>query len=88
MSGFFLAIDGHYPLNEFNWLTLSLALFVITGVIWAFVLIPLQKKIIQYSGDQAMYENYTRTSRIWDAIGSFAVIIPLIILYLMVMKPF
>ena len=88
ISGFLLALKSDYSLGEINWLTASLALFALTGLIWATLLLPLQKKMIKYSEEEFHRENYKKVSRTWDVIGTIATIIPLLILYLMVAKPF
>ena len=89
ITGFALAMKSNYPLQELNWLTASLVLFIVTGMIWGFILVPLQRKMIRYSNnDELQKAEYTRVSRTWDIIGTIAVMIPLVILYLMVTKPF
>ncbi|GAB4074900.1 DUF2269 domain-containing protein [Barrientosiimonas marina] len=88
ISGFILAADSSYTLHAINWLSVSLALFALTGVIWAAILLPLQRKMIHYSGEPFNQASYQKASRIWDVVGSLSTIIPLIILYLMIAKPF
>ena len=43
-SGFLLAFQSNYSLQEINWLTVSIGLFILTGVIWLSLLLPLQRK--------------------------------------------
>lgn len=88
ISGISLAIKSNYSLNEINWLTVSLALFTLTGVIWFTLLLPLQRKMIKYSGEEFNKIDYKKVSRTWDVIGTISLIIPILILYLMVAKPF
>lgn len=88
ISGFLLAIKSNYSLYEINWLTISLALFTITGVIWITLLLPLQRKMIKYSGEEFNKIEYKKVSRSWDVIGIISTIIPILILYFMVVKPF
>jgi len=88
ITGFLLAIKSNYSLDEINWLTISLALFAITGVIWITLLLPLQRKMIKYSGEEFNKIDYKKVSRTWDVIGTISTIIPILILYLMVAKPF
>jgi uncharacterized membrane protein len=75
-----------------NWLTLSLILFAITGFIWLAILIPLQLRMIRFSADivktGAISAEYRRTSRQWAIYGVAATFLPIVILYLMVMKGF
>lgn len=88
ITGILLAIKSNYSLEEINWLTISLALFAITGVIWITLLLPLQRKMIKYSSEKFNTIEYKKTSRTWDVIGIISTIIPILILYLMVAKPF
>lgn len=88
ISGFLLAIKSNYSLHEINWLTTSFALFTITGLIWVTLLLPLQRKMIKYSGVEFNKIDYKKASRTWDVIGTISTILPVIILYLMVVKPF
>lgn len=88
VSGFLLAIKSNYSLVEINWLTISLALFILTGIIWVTLLFPLQRKMILYSGEKSNKSKYKKASRTWDVIGIISTLIPIIILYLMVTKPF
>ncbi|WP_428909780.1 DUF2269 family protein [Niallia sp. Krafla_26] len=88
ITGFILATNRHYSFNELNWLTVSLGLFTLTGVIWLSFLLPLQRKMIKYSGEEFQITNYQKASRAWDMIGIIATIIPIVVLYLMVTKPF
>ena len=88
ISGFILAKKSNYPLDEINWLTISLTLFAITGLIWVIFLLPLQRKMIKYSEEKFSKSDYKKASRTWDIIGTISTIIPIIILYLMVAKPF
>ena len=82
ISGFLLAIKSNYSLDEINWLTISLALFTITGVIWITLLLPLQRKMIKYSGEEFNKIDYKKASRTWDVIGTISTIIPIIILFI------
>ena len=88
VSGFLLAVNSNYSLVEINWLTISLALFIVTGVIWVTLLFPLQRKMILYSGEKSNKSSYQKVSKTWDVIGIISTLIPIIILYLMVTKPF
>lgn len=87
-SGFLLAFQSNYSLQEINWLTVSIGLFILTGVIWLSLLLPLQRKMMKYSGTQFNDKKYWKISRTWDVIGTISVLLPVIILYLMIAKPF
>jgi|GEM_PF-914547 len=50
VSGIVMAGSSGFGFNGMNWLTASLVLFAVTGLIWGSVLIPLQKSMIRHSG--------------------------------------
>ncbi|WP_316568887.1 DUF2269 domain-containing protein [Neobacillus sp. YIM B06451] len=92
VSGSIMAARAGMPMSGFNWLMLSLILFAITGIIWAVILIPMQLKMIRYSADSiesgTISKDYQDSSRWWAVFGIAATLLPLVILYLMVMKGF
>jgi uncharacterized membrane protein len=92
VSGGIMAERAGYPLSGFNWLTLSLVLFAITGIIWGVMLIPLQRKMIRISAEcltaGTVSQEYRDASRAWAIYGTIATLLPIAILYLMVMKGF
>jgi uncharacterized membrane protein len=74
-----------------NWLIWGQALFVISGLIWIFVLIPTQiaqaREARALTNGSAIPESYWRHSRRWAIWGIIATIVPLANLYFMVFKP-
>lgn len=92
ISGSLMAGKSGISLTGINWLTLSLILFVITGVIWLVVLIPLQRRLIRFSAaivkTGMLSTEYRNASRQWTIFGVAATLLPIIILYMMVMKGF
>jgi len=91
-TGIILGIRGPYSMTEWNWLTLSLLLFIIMGILFIAILTPVQKRLILFSNKKHIKENgwdsYLLASGKWAIFGSLLTIIPLIILYLMTVKPF
>jgi len=91
-SGGLMASEAGYVLSGTDWLTFSLVLFGVTGVIWLVVLLPMQRAMIRYSAaaltDGKIPEAYRQASRRWNAFGVAATLIPVVILYLMVFKPY
>jgi len=91
-TGIILGIYGPYSMTEWNWLTLSLILFILMGIIFTTILTPIQKRLIQFSHKDYIKENgwnsYHTTSNQWAIYGTLLTIIPLAILYLMSIKPF
>lgn len=79
-------------MSELNWLSASIGLFVISGILWLLLLLPLQRKMIRYSKESldsgSIHKSYFKVSRLWMFYGLAATILPIIVLYLMVMKSF
>jgi uncharacterized membrane protein len=70
-----------------GWIAWSYALFGISGLIWALVLVPIQlRQRVLLRRDHAITREYLKLSRIWQISGAVATIVPLPILYLMVAK--
>lgn len=92
LSGGMMAARAGVSFSGFNWLVLSLILFALTGIIWAAILIPLQRKMIRSSArcieTGVISQAYRNASRSWAVFGIAATLLPVVILYLMVMKGF
>ena len=70
-----------------GWIAWSYALFGISGLIWAILLVPIQlRQRTLLRRDQAVTGEYLRLSRIWQISGAIATVVPLPILYLMITK--
>jgi len=74
-----------------KWLSWGYWLFIISGVIWLTVLVPVQimqgKIARQFAKDGDIPEKYWILGRVWAIFGTLATIIPLANLYWMVFKP-
>lgn len=92
VSGGLMAERAGYSWAGFNWLTLSLLLFLLTGVLWLGALLPLQRGMIRLSArameSGKMDKAFRRLSRTWDVVGTIAALLPVVILYLMIAKGF
>lgn len=92
VSGSVMAARSGIALSGMNWLTVSLIIFAVTGVIWAVVLIPMQRKMIRGSyrsiDSGAVTAEYVSASRVWAAFGTVSTLLPIAILYLMIAKGF
>lgn len=88
-----VVITGHLMAANYGgdtahaWISWSYALFGLSGLIWALVLVPLQlkqrallKKTTTITGE------YLQLSRIWQISGAIATVLPLPIVYLMITK--
>ena len=70
-----------------GWIAWSYALFTLSGLIWALVLVPIQlRQRTLLRRDRAITAEYLRLSRIWQFSGAIATVVPLPILYLMITK--
>ncbi|HEW98024.1 MAG: DUF2269 domain-containing protein [Candidatus Parabeggiatoa sp. nov. 3] len=74
-----------------RWLVWGYWLFIISGVIWVVVLIPVQikqaKMAKQFSENGVIPDLYWRLGQIWLVFGILATILPLLNIYWMVFKP-
>ena len=91
VTGILLAGLSGWERFQDLWLGLSLALLFMTAFIWAGVLIPLQLRMVRLSQEGAATGNldpaYTRASRRWSMFGGISTLLPIIILFLMVLRP-
>ncbi len=69
------------------WILWSYMLFGLSGLIWLFVLLPIQlrQRNLLRQSDQITTQ-YMRLSRLWQLWGALATLLPLPILYLMITK--
>lgn len=74
-----------------TWLVWGQALFVASGLIWAFILIPTQiaqaRQARAFANGNAIPGRYWQHNRRWAIWGAIATIVPLANLYFMVFKP-
>lgn len=89
-SGTLMAVQSGFSMDTFNWLTFSLFLFVLTGILWLAIIIPIQRLMIRYSAqsiDEGVISNkYRKVSRYWSIFGIITILLPVVILYFMVTK--
>jgi uncharacterized membrane protein len=87
-----LAVGPHGGFPGATWAELALALFIVSGIIWTVILIPLQRRMVQMTSE-AVSLNIGLTDRFyvvlkrWSMWGGIATLLPLVALYLMVYKP-
>ncbi|OAD18701.1 integral membrane protein [Candidatus Thiomargarita nelsonii] len=86
---------GNAVLHEMDylsivWLAWGFWLFILSGVIWAVILIPIQIKLAkmsqQFSKDGLIPDNYWHLERLWLFFGILATLLPLFNIYWMVFK--
>ena len=80
-----------YSLLEPTWLLWSQIMFVAAGVIWLFILVPIQIRQARlansWTGQEGVTEEYRRLSRRWITWGLISTVPLCIVLWLMVAKP-
>ena len=91
VTGVLLATTLHYPLLRTLWIVWALILFGLSGVMFQFFVAPLQKKMLANVragiDDNWNESEYRRLSRAWQLSGAVATLAPVIVVFLMVMKP-
>ncbi len=74
-----------------KWLTQGMLMFVLSGLIWVAILIPVQIKQAKMAKEFAVTsiipEAYWKLCNRWNVFGVIATLLPLANLYLMVFKP-
>lgn len=88
-----IVITGHLMAGQYGgdtahgWTTWSYRLLGLSGLIWAFVLLPIQlKQRALLKRHDHITADYLRLSRVWQIAGAIATVVPLPIIYLMVSK--
>lgn len=88
-----IVITGHLMASRYGgdtahgWTTWSYRLLGVSGLIWAFVLLPIQLKLrVLLRRHDHITPEYVRLSRLWQIAGAVATVVPLPIIYLMVSK--
>lgn len=90
-GGYGMAAVNHLHVFEVRWIVLGQILFVVSGMIWMFILIPLQIRL----GKQARIAgecgkvppSYWRYGRIWLIWGIIATVPLVAAIYVMIAKP-
>ena len=89
-GGFAAAIQGSMPLLRTGWIFWSIVLFSTSGIVFAWLLAPLQKKIkhLVNTEDEPGFDwgAYDKLYRAWDFWGLIAILTPRIALVMMVLK--
>lgn len=78
----------HGGLMTQSWITAGLALFSISGIVWLFLLIPYQNRLILLSEKRPTLPNqFFVTLHRWYFWGIIATVLPLLTLVLMIYQP-
>lgn len=73
-----------------KWIAWGLSLFILSGIIWVSILIPVQIKLSRITRSHSgpiIPKEYWYYETVWIIFGTIATILPLINLYWMVFKP-
>jgi len=92
VTGVAAAIYGHLPILGTGWILWTLALFLVSGVIFMIRVAPLQRRLraLAQAGAQSGsfdYAAYRTLAVRWELWGAAALLTPLAGLVLMVLKP-
>lgn len=91
ITGLLMAILFYENFMTIKWIVWGMGLFVLSGLIWVSLLIPIQIKQTQLSRqfeiDNHIPDHYWRLGRMWYILGTTAIILPLLNIYFMVYKP-
>ena len=91
LTGLMMIVPYNIEFWNVRWQIWGLALFLVSGLVWLLILIPIQMKqsrlAREFAGGGEIPESYWRLGRLWMIFGSVATILPLINVFLMVFKP-
>lgn len=91
VTGHMMAAKNGQSVFELSWLGISYGLFIITGLLWACVLLPLQIQMIKQSSislkEGQFTQQYKSASKVWNIVGTLTTVIPVVVLLLMAIKP-
>ncbi len=92
-----LAITGHLNASmhslpmSVRWLSNGTMIFAASGLIWLFVLIPIQwaqaRIVRRFTADSPVPTTYWKLARLWKVVGGLATALPIWTLYWMLAKP-
>jgi uncharacterized membrane protein len=90
-GGILAAISGHFPLVRTGWIFWSIILFSISGLVFAFKVAPLQKKIYHFtlhdeSSGSFDWTYFQKMYGAWDLWGLIAVVTPMAAFVMMILK--
>ncbi len=90
-GGIMAAIYGHFPILRTGWIFWSIILFSISGLAFAFRVVPLQKKIYNLTLNKETptdfdWVKFDKLYVAWDIWGLIAVILPLAAFAMMTLK--
>lgn len=90
-AGILSAVYGHFPILKTGWIFWSIIMFSISGIVFGFKLIPLQKQIYNLTINKETsndfdWKNFEKKYAAWDMWGIVALLTPLAAFVMMVLK--
>ena len=90
-GGFLAAIYGHFPILKTGWIFWSIVMFSISGLAFAFKVVPLQKRIYNLTLNKETstdfdWENFRKVFSQWDIWGLIALLTPFAAFIMMTLK--
>lgn len=86
-----LMAERHGGIDAASWITWGWWLFIVSGILWVLLLIPIQvmqaRLAKQFALTNNIPEEYWVLSKWWGVVGLTATVLPLMNLYFMVFKP-
>jgi len=91
LGGYAMAFRQPFPLRGLHWLEWGQGLFYLSALIWLFVMVPAQRRLVALSEagrlTGSLDQEFASVSRRWAMWGGIATLLPLIVLYMMITKP-
>lgn len=92
VGGYSAAVIGRMNLLSDRWLVLGQALFLLSGVLWVGILVPLQIRMARmarrFKNGESIPDGYRVASRAWLAVGVAATVPLVAAMWVMVTKPY
>jgi uncharacterized membrane protein len=92
LAGILAAVTGGIPLLRTGWVFWGIVLFTLSGLAFMIWVAPLQKRMLELmqagaGSGRPDWAAYAKLSRAWAFWGAVALLLPLSVLVLMVLKP-
>lgn len=92
VGGYSAAVIGRMSLLSDRWLVVGQILFLVSGLMWLTMLIPLQVRLArtarQLKDGEPIPEDYAAASRAWFAVGVAATVPLIAAIWVMIAKPY
>ncbi len=92
VTGHILMVRMGLSLTRLSWVSVAYGIFIFSAILWTGILLPSQRKMIRQAKESIatgqLTAGYQRASMIWNVFGTVATLLPIVVLYLMVVKPF